>query len=208
MIPSITDWLMVIITAVYVVATIFICRANIKSAEETRKQTEEMNRQFEESTRAFVTVTAETIRSGLTALHIENHGKRIANEVHISIPSNFISNMPHPGFKKLIETFSSRVFTLGVGQSLYVCLGGPNDFKQLSTEILSLDIDYQDTASKYHESTVIDLTQYLGTILYESPAEDLYQEMKKVTKSLQSIDKSLQHIYRKIQTPTEGTEDA
>lgn len=42
----ITDWLMVIITAIYVIATIFICTANVKSAKAAREQTEEMKRQF------------------------------------------------------------------------------------------------------------------------------------------------------------------
>lgn len=37
-----TDWLMVIITAIYVVATIFICVYNGKSAKAAEKQTEEM----------------------------------------------------------------------------------------------------------------------------------------------------------------------
>lgn len=49
--PSITDWLMVVITAVYVIATIFICRANIKSANATREQVAESKRQFEETRR-------------------------------------------------------------------------------------------------------------------------------------------------------------
>ncbi len=49
--PTITDWLMVAITAVYVVATIFICRANIKSAEATREQVAESKRQYEETQR-------------------------------------------------------------------------------------------------------------------------------------------------------------
>lgn len=34
--PTITDWLMIIITFVYVVATIFICFANIKSGKAAR----------------------------------------------------------------------------------------------------------------------------------------------------------------------------
>ena len=33
-----TDWIMVIITAVYVVATIFICLANIKLANAAKEQ--------------------------------------------------------------------------------------------------------------------------------------------------------------------------
>ena len=36
--PTITDWLMVIITLVYVIATIFICWANIKSAKASKEE--------------------------------------------------------------------------------------------------------------------------------------------------------------------------
>lgn len=43
--------LMVLITFIYVVATIEICRANIKSAEATKEQLEESKRQFNETKR-------------------------------------------------------------------------------------------------------------------------------------------------------------
>lgn len=43
--PSITDWLMVIITFVYVVATIFICIFNAKSANAARAQLADAQRQ-------------------------------------------------------------------------------------------------------------------------------------------------------------------
>ena len=52
--PSITDWLMVGITFVYVVATIFICRANIRSAKASKEQLAEMKREHEESIRLQV----------------------------------------------------------------------------------------------------------------------------------------------------------
>lgn len=48
---SITDWLMVGITFIYVIATIAIWMANNKSAEATREQLNESKRQFEESKR-------------------------------------------------------------------------------------------------------------------------------------------------------------
>ena len=47
----ITDWLMVVITAIYVGATIAIWCANKKAAQMTEKQLEESRRQFEESKR-------------------------------------------------------------------------------------------------------------------------------------------------------------
>lgn len=52
--PTITDWLMVAITVVYVIATIAICVANFKSAKATREQVAESKRQYEESKRLEV----------------------------------------------------------------------------------------------------------------------------------------------------------
>ncbi|MBQ5991439.1 MAG: hypothetical protein IJL62_02710 [Clostridia bacterium] len=49
--PTVTDWLMVGITAVYVIATILICLFNGKSTKATRAQLEESKRQFEEKKR-------------------------------------------------------------------------------------------------------------------------------------------------------------
>ena len=63
-----TDWIMIAITAVYVIATIFICIFNYRSAKATREQLAESKRQFEENNRAFVTVTFETIRGSLLVL--------------------------------------------------------------------------------------------------------------------------------------------
>lgn len=47
----ITDWIMVIITAIYVIATIFICVANFKAANASKEQLQASERQFEEMRR-------------------------------------------------------------------------------------------------------------------------------------------------------------
>ena len=49
--PTITDWLMVGITLVYVIATIAIWFANHKSARATEKQLTESKRQYEDKKR-------------------------------------------------------------------------------------------------------------------------------------------------------------
>lgn len=51
------DWAMVIITGIYVVATIFICWANIKTAKASKEQLKEMQRQFAEANRAEIRVS-------------------------------------------------------------------------------------------------------------------------------------------------------
>lgn len=83
-----TDWLMVIITAIYVVATIFICVFNGRSAkaaneqaEAARNQTKEMIDQFKAVNRPFVTIRFDIIRSGLLCFIIENEGPLPAHNV-------------------------------------------------------------------------------------------------------------------------------
>ena len=60
--PTITDWLMVGITIVYVIATIAIFRANKKSAEVAETQLQETKEQLEESKTQFEQQMKETKR--------------------------------------------------------------------------------------------------------------------------------------------------
>ena len=194
----ITDWIMIIITSVYVAATIFICIANFKSATATRNQLKEQQRQFNESNRAFVTITFEIIRSGLAMLHIQNHGKQIAQNVHISISERFINSVNRQSERERLEALSKSQFDIGIGQSWYCLLGSHLDLKSLSKEMLHIDVTYFDNIDNYTESTDIDLEQYLWSILYESPVEDIYQEIKKQVQYMENIKHSISKIENKI----------
>lgn len=206
--PTITDWIMVAITAIYVLATIIICFANYKSAKATREQVAEAKRQYEESNRAFVTVSFEIVRSGLAVLRIQNIGKRIASNVNLQISPDFVVNIANKHDKEHIERLCMATFTLGIGQSWYICLGSHLEIKQMSNELLSIDITYEDFASKYDDKIVIDLKQYFWALMYESPTEDAYQELKKMTRSVQSMDKSIKRIQQGMpqteETPTDS----
>lgn len=185
---------MVAITAVYVVATILICQANIRSAKATREQLAEAKRQFEENNRAFVAVAFEVIKSGLAVLHVQNHGKRKASNVKIRVFTSSSSNIVNKNDKQNVEKISEYEFALGIGQSWYIYIGNRSELEKISNKLLSIEISYEDFNSKYNEITEIDIKQYFHALLYESPTENLYQEMKKLTKSVQSIDKSIRKI--------------
>lgn len=49
--PLITDWIMVVITAIYVIATVLILLANRKAVKAAKEQLEESKREFEETRR-------------------------------------------------------------------------------------------------------------------------------------------------------------
>ena len=52
------DWVMVIITRVYVIATILICWANIKAANASKEQLQEMQKQFAETNRPILSLNS------------------------------------------------------------------------------------------------------------------------------------------------------
>ena len=59
------DWAMVIVTGIYVVATIFICWANIKSAKASKEQLCEMQRQYTEANRPIIEVEFHYIQKNM-----------------------------------------------------------------------------------------------------------------------------------------------
>lgn len=185
------DWIMVAITAIYVVATILICIFNYRSARATREQVSEMQRQFEESNRAFVTVTFEIVRSGLAVLHIENHGKRVANNVRINIDKTFVDNVQDEEDKKRIIKLNNSAFSLGIGQSWYICIGSHLQLEQMGKKLLHINISYSDNNADYEEKTDIDLIQFFWALIYDSPLEDIYQQAKDTNKYLKSISTTM-----------------
>lgn len=189
-----TDCLMVIITTVYTIATILICIANIRSANAIREQIAESVRQFNEENCAFVTVNFEIIRGGLAVLHIQNHGKRIANNVRIIVALAFINNILDDGSKGCFEKLYDATFTLGIGQSWYISMGSHIHLQKLSEEILEIDISYVDNISEHNEVITIDLKQYFWALLYDSPETDMSQEIKNIAQGIKSINSTLKKM--------------
>ena len=192
-----------LITVVYVVATIFICWANIRSAKATRAQVAEQQREFEETNRAFVTVTFEIIKSGLAVLRIQNHGKRIATDVSVHISDAFVENMEDKMDREHVQKLCHSIFTIGIGQSWYICIGSHLQIDQMSKELLTVTISYRDSVTQYCETISIDLKQYFWSLIYDSPIEDMRQEIKESTKELKSIGKSMNVIARELQAERE-----
>lgn len=190
--PTITDWLMVGITFVYVIATIAICLANIKSAKATREQLAESKRQFEEANRAFVTVSFEIVRGGLAVLHIKNHGKQIANDVQVKVCDAFVENVADKKDKESLKRLCEARFNLGIDQGWYICIGSHLQLKQIGNVTLSINTSYHDNLASYNENTIIDLNQYFWSMIYSSPTEDISEQLKKIEKDLQDISKLME----------------
>ena len=150
----------------------------------------------------------EIIRSGLAVLHIRNNGNQVARNVCITVDPAFIKNMAYETDKKCVERLNESVFPLGVNQSWYICIGTHLQLKQMSKELLSVFITYSDSFTEYDEKTEIDLGQYNWAMIYDSPAEDIYQQIKKIEKSICSIDNSMKKTIRSLSREEGDNTDA
>lgn len=171
-----TDWLMVIITAIYVVATIIICYFNGKSAKAAKMQTDEMIRQYNIANRPNVTIYFDIIRSGLMCFIIENEGNKAAHNVSIKINKEFINGIDEGREREQLEKLATAKLYLASRQKIYICLGGQLQFSQIAKNVAEIDIAYDE----YSEHTTIDLNQYGMFLVYTSPIEDASQNLKKM----------------------------
>ncbi len=129
-----TDWLLVILTAIYVGATILISVYNARSSKATRDQISESRAQFIDANRAFVNIDFDIIRDELFVLKITNNGNRTAQDVHVVISDNFTDIIYDYGCAEQIELLNNSVFSIVIGQSMFVSLGINDEFYHLSQQ--------------------------------------------------------------------------
>lgn len=190
----ITDWLMVIITFVYVIATIFICVYNVKSVKAakeqidvTKTQIKTMVEQYNSVNRPLVSIRFDIIRSGLLCFIIENNGPLPAENVQIKINKEFIENVKNNDERSLLERLNTAVFYLASKQKETVFFGGIMDFDNISQQVAKVNISY----NTYTEYTEIDINQYRFSLIYSSPLEDISQNLKKIKENNETFHKNI-----------------
>ena len=179
-----TDWIMIIITAVYVVATIVICVFNGKTAKAAKEQIEtekqqiaEMIRQYNETNRPIVVIRFEIIRSGLLCFVLENIGSMAASNVKVSINDEFINGIEKQDKRIRLREITNSSLFLSAHQKIYIFLGGQSHFSKIAENKAIINITYNE---KYDEHTEIDLWQYRYLLMYSSELEDISQHLKKI----------------------------
>lgn len=189
--PTITDWLMVIITFVYVVATIFICWANIRSAKATKDQLAESKRQYDEENRAYITFAFIYEKKAIYGLRFTNHGRRVARKVRIALRNEFIESLTDRQFVDQLSRVSKNECVLGVNQSIDIFFGG-NDFRENANKLpIEGDIIYSDDIGEYSEHFIIDFNSYPPIFTVDSEIEGIRQEMKKQTAEMEKLRREI-----------------
>ena len=192
--PSATwsEWALVCITAVYVLATIAICFFNYRSAKAIREQVQESKRQFDETNRPNIDVTHEIIRGGLICLKIENTGRKLAQHIRLTINDNFIQCTQGLFGNSFLTELKGSVFSLGIGQKWFIVLCGPQEITRLYANLLEIDISYEADRQTYTGHVSIDFSQYKWTLIYDSPLDDISQHQKKISEALSHIERLLE----------------
>lgn len=186
----ITDWLMVIITFVYVVATIFICWANIKSAKASKEELTEMKRQYAEENRPRIEIEFCYERRIWYIIRFVNHGKSTAQHVKIILEEEFIDSLPEPGFQDTLRKQRKKELIIGVGQhyDLYIAsneLRGNPNMKPVTGKL-----SYQDESGKYESDIYIDLENY-ATFFSSTSDDPMVKELKNIKKEIEGLKRAI-----------------
>lgn len=196
------DWAMVIITVVYVVATIFICCANIKSAKASQAQLTEMQRQFAESNRPEIEVEFHYLRRTWYVVRFVNRGEKTAQHVKINIAQSFIDSLPEEAFQKELIRLKGKECIIGVGQ-YYDLFIGSNKFRgNPNMEPFTGTVEYESQGESYQSDLFMDFEHYMTFFSSTTDEEDLLKSMKKMTDELKGIKQALH-----VQTAIEDNSD-
>lgn len=117
------QWVMVIITGIYVIATIFICWANFKSANASKEQLKEMQKQYAETNRPLIELEFHYSRRTWYIARFVNHGNMTAQRVKISLEQAFIDSLPEESFRNELERIKGKECIIGVGQHYDLFIG-------------------------------------------------------------------------------------
>jgi cell division protein FtsL len=196
--PTITDWLMVAITLIYVVATIFICIANIQSAKASREQMEESKRQFYTINRPIVSVELVGLKRSFWVLKFTNHGNQTAFNTRIILDEQFIDSVEEKA-KPVLRKNSNKVRTIGVNQSynLYFATNEYSEYRNkpnIKGKIIYNGWD----SSIYAEDFEVEVENYATFFSTKSEIGDLNKKIEEQTRELEGIKNMLERIVTTI----------
>lgn len=185
--PTITDWIMVIITIIYVIATIEICWANIKSAKASKEQLNEMRKQFDEDNRPRIEVELVYEKRSFFALRFVNHGRYTAQHVMISLKDEFVESIEEDSFVIQLKKQKGKECIIGIDQHYDLFFGSNEYLKNDHKKPASGTVTYQGNGHKYTTEFSIDLDAYMTIYSVNSEQEDLLRKIDESNRNLKRI---------------------
>lgn len=189
-----TDWMMVVLTAIYVIATILICIFNYLSAKASKEQTQELKRQYSAENRPYITIELIYEHKFFYVLRLTNHGKRVANHVKISFNDAFLDSMDGTEFHAVLKEQNANARIIGIGQHYDLFLATSGDRESLRKVPIQGQIEYSDAESIYCEELCIDFSLWGPIYSVNSDIDDIKKEIEKLPKELSNISSELKRI--------------
>ena len=185
------EWIMVIITGIYVVATIFICWANIKSANASKEQLKEMQKQYAETNRPLIELEFHYTRRTWYIVRFVNHGNRTAQHVRINLDQSFIDSLPEESFRNELEWSKGRECIIGVDQYYELFIGSNKLRSNPNMTPLTGTINYEAQGKEYKSDLFVDLEHYMIFLSATTDEEDLLKSVNKISDQLKGIRQAL-----------------
>lgn len=185
------DWAMVIVTGIYVVATIFICWANIKSAKASKEQLCEMQRQYAEVNRPIIEVEFHYIQKTWYVVRFVNHGNKTAQHVKIHLESAFIDSLPEQSIRKELERIKETECIIGVGQHYDLFIGSNKLRGNPNMKPIMGVIEYKSQDTDFQNDIFVDLEHYMVFYSSTTDEEKLLTTLKTISTELSNIKRAL-----------------
>lgn len=189
---DITNWLMVIITTIYVIATIFICFYNKKAADAATKQTEEMIKQFYANNRPIINVEIVMLRKTFWAIRFTNNGTHNAHNVRIKLDDEFLNQIPDPHFKKMLIDNDNKIRIIGLGQNCDLFFGD-GSLKLSDVPRIHGRISYNGANdSIYAEDFDINTQNYATIYSVDTDEDDIRNSLETISKAVTKISRNIE----------------
>ena len=188
--PTITDWLMIIITLVYVIATIFICMANIKSAKASKEELDEIKRQYNDENRPRIEVEFCYEQRVWYIVRFVNHGKQTAQNVKIVFDEEFINSLPEQVFRDTLQKQKEKECIIGVEQHYDLYIGSNELRGNENMKPVTGKLTYRDEKGTYESDIYIDIENY--ATFFSSTSEDpMVKELKNIKKEIEGLKRAV-----------------
>lgn len=185
------DWVMVIITGIYVIATIFICLANIQAVNASKEQLREMQKQFSETNRPVVELEFHYSRRTWYIVRFINRGNMTAQHVKISLDQGFVDSIPEESFKRELERIKDKECIIGAGQHYDLYIGSNQLRGNPNMKPLTGTIEYKAQGETYRSDLFVDLEHYMTFFSSTTDEEDLIKTLKEIGNELRNIKQTL-----------------
>ena len=182
------ELLLLLITFVYVIATILIFYMNKKAADASQKQVIEMQRQYRDSNRPYITCEYILLNRVFCGIRITNHGNMVAKDLTFAISSDFIKSLDPEHFIDFPKLNDSHYKLVGIGQSFDFIFSSAKNKPKVP---FHMTIYYRGEVDKYSETFNFDLEKQLPIYSVTEFSETLIKAIKEQNDILSNIQEAL-----------------